>query len=752
MRVLKSWILDYLNSEISDTDLIDKIIFSGTEVEGVFGEIDPKIIVVEIKQIEKHPNADRLHKLIVNDGESDIQIVCGADNIEVGQRVPLAQPGARIGDSEISEATIRGVASSGMLCSEKELGVGEDHSGIKTLPSDTPLGYKLSQILGSDIILDIKPTPNRGDCFCHLGIARDVAATLSDKISIKVPKIDKFNPGLRPKVQIDDKELCSRYGARILKGIKVGPSKPEIANRLIACGMKPINNIVDITNYIMLDLGQPMHAFDASKIKDHEIIVRPAKDNEQILCLDDKLRTLSSDNLVIADFEKPIAVAGVIGGKDSEITETTTDIILEAAEFGSKSIRKTSKNLEIVTEASYRFERGIDSSGIERAIDKATQMIIENCGVSEIGESEIVSEKLTRQEIDLNINEINEILGSDFKDEEIQLILTNLGFEIDGNKCSVPYFRHDIVDYRCLAEEVGRIYGYNKLPDIELEKLSELPTRGDFYKKEYIKDLLCSTGFTEVYNYSFMSDRDIKECGVSDESLLEVINPVQPENKYLRNSLIPGILKTIAKNPTFDPVLIFEMGNVFDQKHEKTVLCAAAAGKNAKKFIDDAVSKISNKIGIDTGLLKNTEISRSEIEKFKIKKPVTYLFEIEIEKIIQNMIIDNDELDLVVYNQDVHYRSISKYPSVTRDLAFILDKDKKSLEIIDMIYKVSELINRVELFDEFESDKFGKDKKNIAFHLYLQSMDRTLNDQEAETVIKEVIDKIENNFNATLRS
>lgn len=752
MRILKSWVLDYLHDDISDKDLIDKITFSGTEVEGVFGELDKNVIVVEIRSIDKHPNADRLNKVMVYDGKNDIQIVCGAVNIEVGQKVPLAKPGAILGDITIAEATIRGIASQGMLCSKSELGIGDDHTGINILPSDVPLGAKLSDVLKNDVILDIKPTPNRGDCFCHLGLAREVAAILSGKIKMDKIKIGKVSSASLPEVEVLAKEFCPQYGARIIKGVIIGPSPKKIADRLIACGMKPINNIVDITNYIMLDMGQPMHAFDAEKIKDNKIIVRKARQGETIVCLDGTKRNLTGDNLVIADFEKPIAIAGVIGGLDSQITEETHDIIFEAAEFDRRSVRKTSKDLTIVTDASYRFERGIDSAGIERALNKATMMVLDDCGVDEVGQCVIVKEPFNDNEIEINHHGINELLGKEFSKDDINTILVSLGFEVRGDKCVAPSYRHDIVDFRCLTEEVGRIYGYDNLPDIELDKPDILPKRADYHKKEYIKDRLVDLGFSEVYNYSFMSENDQKAADIPGKDLLEVTNPVQPENKYMRNSLIPGLLKSVAKNPTFDPVQLFEVGNVFGRESEVSMLAVVASGKEAKKCIDAAIEKIAAISGLNKSDIKLDEISREETEIFKIKKPVTYLFEIEVKKVIDSMKIDNDQLELIINQNAIRYRPVSKYPSLTRDLAFIVDTSIVSDNIIDQIYKVSDLINRVELFDEFTSDKFGVNKKNVAFHLYLQSPDRTLDDKEADQIIAEVIRKIEDKFKVALRS
>ncbi|MFA7243721.1 MAG: phenylalanine--tRNA ligase subunit beta [Patescibacteria group bacterium] len=751
MRILKSWLVDYLNSNVSDEDLVNKIIFSGTEVEDVIGEIDGNVIVVEIKQIDKHPNADRLHQVVVNDGKNDIQIVCGAPNIEVGQRVPLAKPGTKIGDMEISEAVIRGVASSGMLCSERELGVGDDHSGIKILPPDTPLGTKISEILSQDIVLDIKPTPNRGDCFSHIGMAREVAATLSETINYPNIKFDAKNKTKdQLNIEIFDKNKCPRYGARIIKNIKVGPSNNKIANRLLACGFKPINNIVDITNYIMLDLGQPMHAFDAKKIKDYQIAVRSASDNEEMISLDDKIRILSDDDLVIADFEKPIAIAGIIGGKNSEIESDTIDIILEAAQFNPKTIRKTAKKLEIMTDASYRFERGIDSAGIERALNKATQMILEYCPDAEVGECVIVGNEPERDEIEINFSGINDLLGHEFKDYEVNKVLENLGFEISGSKCAIPTFRHDIVDFRCLAEEVGRIYGYNKLPMHNLPETNLKPKRGDYFKREYIKDILANLGFSEVYNYSFMSEHDLRDLDISDKNLLVVKNPVQPENKYMRNSLIPGLLKSVAKNPTFDPVLMFEIGNVFTKTDETSMVGVVASGKDPKKLIESAKAALSR-----LGNIKNTieikELIGDDANKYKIKKQNTFVFEIKTADIIAGMSASNDDLDLKVSDREIHFRPVSKFPSVTRDLAFILDIDVKSDNIISEIYKLSNLINRVELFDEFASDMFGLNKKNVAFHIYLQAPDKTLNDHEADQIIQNIISEVEDKYNAKLR-
>lgn len=751
MKILKSWLKDYVDFNLSDEELAERLNVSGTEVESVASFLDPNVVIGEIKEVKKHPNADRLRITKVFDGKNELTIVCGAPNIEVGQKVPLAKVGAKLGEIEIRKTEIRGSLSEGMLCAENELGLGEDHSGIKILPNEYEVGKPLNHYLESDKVFELEITPNRGDCLSHIGIAREIAALTNSSVSKTPIALDMNATNIKEhlSVKINDKKLCPSYMARMIQGVKVGPSPSWLEERLAKLGIKPINNIVDVTNFIMYDLGQPLHAFDAGKIEGKEIIVRKSNPKEKIKTLDGVEREVR-DAIVIADKKKAIAIAGVMGGQNSEILENTTAILIEAAEFNRKNIRKTAKDLGLATEASYRFERGIDSGGIEYALNKAAKMI------QEVAEGRILSgiakagEKPENKKLKIEYKKINNMIGLDLHESEVNRILKSLGFEIKGSECIVPAWRHDIEIWQDLAEEAARIYGYSKIKQTPLEE-AKLAKKSPYYYKEAIKDILKEAGFTETINYPYLSEAEIKLADLKAKDLLEIVNPIQPENKYLRNSLAPGLLKSIAKNPSVDPVLLFESGKTFFKKTESSNLAIVASGKGSKEAIGDAVDMIEDKLKINRKYLSVREVSLEDLKKFKIRKPSAYVLEIMVDELLSKMKFKPENLILKLSKKQVNYKAVSKFPSATRDLAFVVNREINSTEVEDAIAGTSDLISRVELFDEFASNKFGVNKKNIAYHIYLQHPEKTMTDKGADGIIKDIISKIEDKFKAELR-
>ena len=749
MKILRSWLEDHITIKDNNDTLDDKLTFSGTLVDSLEEQLDKNIIVAKILEINSHPNADRLHLVKVDTGNGTIEIVCGAPNIQVEMKVPLAQIGAKLPEFEIKEAVIRGIKSEGMLCSEYELGLGENHEGIMVLPKDYEIGKPLCHYINNDAIFDLEITPNRGDCLSHLGVARELSAVL--KTPLKDQKItnNKLN-SKELRVEIENPENCFRYYATKIKNIKIEPSPLWLQKRLSLLGAKPINNVVDITNYVMLDLGQPLHAYDAKKIG-NKIIIRNAKANEKIETLDQETRFLSQDMLLIANEKEPIALAGVMGGANSEIDNNTNEIILESAEFERKNIRKTSKDLRLSTEASYRFERGIDPEIVEVAIDKAAQMICEIAGGKIVEKASLIKNNYENEWVNIEYDKINDLIGLKLQNKEIDDILVSLGFSLEGNKTKAPSWRHDVHIWEDLAEEISRIYEFTNIPIVPVPKTKE-PHKSSYYYKEHLKDLMVDFGFSEAYNYSFLSEADVKSLNINSEDLLEVANPIQIENKYLRKSLKPGLLRVVAKNPTFDPEMVFEIGHVFTKSTETTHFSFVVSGKNAKKIIENTTSDITKDLGLNENIFKIEELSRDDLIRFKIKKPITYIVEVNLDKVLKEAKMDEKDVSLKLSDKEAHYRPISKYPSITRDLAFLVEKEVSSTKIIDLIYQQSPLINRVELFDEFASDKLGLNKKNVAFHLDLQDQNKTLTDQEAETVVKKIISVIEKEFSAKLRN
>lgn len=750
MKILKSWLKEYIDFDLTDQELADALSLSGTAVDDFQSTLDDKVIVAEIREVSPHPNADRLRIAKVWTGTEELQIVCGAPNIEAGQIVPLALVGANLGkDFVIKKAEIRGVESSGMLCAADELGLGTDHAGIMILDSSWTVGKTVNSYIDADTIFDVEITPNRGDELSHLGVARELRSLLKKDLKAQksLPELKVGNDGLS--IKIENPDLCMQYHGVKIRNIKIAESPEWLKKRVEACGFRSISNIVDITNYILLDMGQPMHAFDAKKVKEG-IIVRNAHENEDLVTLDGSVRALDEDMLVIADEHDAIALAGVMGGANSEIDADTTEIILECAEFDRKSIRKTAKTLNLSTDASYRYERGIDGGSAIAAIIKAVSMILELAGGEISSDLVSVVTPFAKTSVEIDYKKINTLCGLKLANVEIDKILVGLGFKIESGKAVVPSWRHDVSIWQDLAEEVSRIYGLNNIPKAPIP-ITAAPPKSSYYFKEYIKDILVDEGFSEVYGYAFMSEQDLKVLGDSAEDLLEVANPAQPEIKYLRKSLIPGLLKAVAKNPTFDQVLIFEVGHAFTKKDENTYLSIATSGKQARKEIDAVVEKIAEIAKVHAKLFNVRELSATEVERFKIKKLVTCVAEIDMEILISAMKRTDLDPEIKEYIKNIHYRPLSKYPSLTRDLAFLVDKETSTNEVGDLIYSIFDHINRVELFDEFASDKLGVGKKNIAYHLYLQDMNKTMVDSDADEIIKKVVDAVVKKYDAKFR-
>lgn len=748
MQVLKSWLKDYVDIDLTDQELSDKLSLTGTSIEEIKSDLDSKIIVAQIRKVNPHPNADRLQIATVFDGANELQIVCGAPNIAVEQKVPLATIGAKIQDFEIKQAQIRGVDSYGMMCSNRELSLGEDHDGIKILPDNFEVGKPLNNYIESDTIFDIEITPNRGDCLSHLGVAREISA-ITDK-ELKIPGKIIINPikDNKIKVEIEAKDYCNQYSAILIEAIKIAPSPEWLQKRLLSLGLRPINNVVDITNYILLEWGQPLHAFDATKITNSKIIIRQSKEQEKIVTLDGQVRTIPEGSLVIADSEKSIAIAGIMGGANSQVDNNTVDIIIESAEFDTASIRKASKILGLSTDASYRFERGIDSGNVFESAKYAAKLITEIAG-GNIADFIYTGAENKKETIKIEYDKINSLLGINLTNDDINKILMNLGFDITNSSATIPSWRHDISIWQDLAEEVGRIYGYEKITPIEMI-ITSASNNTDYFKKEFLKESLTDLGFSETVNYVFVSAYDAQTDEIETKDLLEIKNPMQNENKYLRNSLIPGLLKNVAKNPSFDPILLFEFGHIFNTSQEKNSIGLIASGKDSKKKIEEALLMLKDKLKFENEI-EILEISKEKLLKHKIRKSAVYACEIilsnELDKLVLTEKIDTTEAAIT----KVLFKQVSKYPPAVRDLAFIVRDDIDSQEIMNTILNLSENILLVDLFDEFSSPKFGVKKKNIAFHIYLQDMKKALLDAEADQIIKNIVLTIEDKYQVKLR-
>lgn len=597
--------------------------------------------------------------------------------------------------------------------------------------------------VGKYNVLDFEITPNRGDCLSIYGMAREVAALYN--IDIKKEEINIEGEDLKKNIDVKilDKSACPRYTARIIDNIKIGETPQQIKDYLATYGFRCLNNIVDITNYVMLITGQPLHAFDFDKLNDGVMNIRLSKKGEEVMTLDGKNHVLDDDTIIISDDEKIYDLAGIMGGIKSEIDEKTKTIVLQGSIFDPVLIRRSSKYLHHTTDASYRYERGVDYQGTVYSVDLAAYLIKETCGEAKIGELiDIKSEEYqTTQatEIELDISKVNKLIGIDINIDSVKKYLERLGFVLDGNTVTVPSYRsYDIKIWQDLAEEIARVYGYNKIDKIKMSVSdTNVNIDNDWAKRETIKDILKENGFTEMYSYSFADKDKLEILGFDLKDCIETANPISPELKYLRPSLLPSLLAQISKNPWAPEINIFEIEKVFEKDAEKWQLAVVTVGK-PENMLSSALQSLNLQVKIEN-------VDQKVLDAYKIRRPVKF-FICDVDKInikknkLKNEISENK------------YQLISKFPPTIRDLAFIVNNKKDTLEIEKEIRQISENILLVELFDEFSSDKFGKDSKNIAYHVWIQNMSDPVSEKESQEIVSKIIQLVENKFKAKLRS
>ncbi|MCK5476240.1 MAG: phenylalanine--tRNA ligase subunit beta [Candidatus Pacebacteria bacterium] len=653
MKISYNWLKEFVDINISPEDLAEKLTMRSFEVENIIyqGEGLDGVVVGEVIEKEKHPDADKLSIVKVKIGGSEVlEIVCGAPNIKTGQKVLVAKLGAEIPCGlKIEKRKVRGVESCGMVCAEDELGLGDDHNAIMVLDSNLEVGMSAQKALNlDDVIFEIDMLPNRAhDCLCHLGVAREVAAITGNSIKYSVLSIKQELKEDFLNIKIDDKNLCRRYSAAVVKDIKIKESPVWLKSKLESCGVRSINNIVDITNFVMLFCGQPMHAFDADKFgakNKKEIIIRNAKKGEKILALDEKEYKLDENDLVIADENKPIAIAGVMGGLETAVDENTKNIIFEAANFQGTNVRKTSARLKLASESSYRFEREIDPELTSMAISKAVEMAEELAGGKIQGNMfDLYPSPREKKTIKFNFDRVENLLGIVIEKEKVLSILTLLDFEVSvkGEQIEVlvPTFRKDVKKANDIIEEIGRINGYEKIKEVapEVEMRSVASDQILLLEKD-LRTISEGLGFCETYNYSFVSEKDIKGIGLKIEDHLELQNPLSEEHKFMRISLLSHLLENVEKNLKYrDDFALFEIGRVYlknDNRenakgfhspkgtmeptqalpNEKRIFAGIMADKNIKDTLfyksKGRVEILLNKLGI--GELNFQEITRLE--------------------------------------------------------------------------------------------------------------------------------------------
>ena len=796
MLISLDWLKQYVDIKEDIKELENTLTMIGQEVEAIEeqGKELAKVVIGQITEYGKHPEAEKLTLLKVNIGEEEeLQIVCGAPNHKLGDKVVVATIGAVLpGDFKIKKSKIRGVESQGMLCSEVELGLGNDGDGIIILPEDAPLGveYRVYKKL-NDVIFELEITPNRPDCLSYIGIAREIAAYYGRKI--KCPEfeskkiIESINTG-HIDVRIEDKERCKRFSGKVIKNIKVQESPEWLKNRLISMGLKPINNVVDATNYILFECNQPLHAYDLTKINDRKIIVRKSLNGEKIVTLDGVERELNKGELIIADAEKPLGIAGIMGGESSKVTEETTEIFLECAYFTPENIRKTSKELGLSSDSSYRFERGLDIENTAEVLERAADLISQLTG-GEILEGCIDKyiEKYEKIEIPLNIEKLRKFMGKNIEIDVVGKILTNLGINIKTlNSTTIiatpPSYRGDLTRTADLYEEIIRMYGFdnieNKMPE---ENIRPGVKDSMTVVVDEAKEILAKLGLQEVINYSFISKDAIKMLGIT-EPTLEITNPISDDMAVMRPTLIYSLLSNVRDNLNRNQngLRFFEVSRVFTPKedglaNETLRASIALAGKTFKTLWDpkpEAMDFYTLKGFVEKFLeymgVTRYQLDRSEDNNFhpgrsadiRIGKVKIGTFGEIHPELAENMDIKRErayvaELDLTTLlnyrAKKVKYERIVKYPEVTRDLAVVLDRDVLVGKMLEDIKKSSNLIESVAIFDVYQGEKIEADKKSVAISIVLRKKDGTLEESDINITVDKILKLIAKNYNGEIR-
>jgi phenylalanyl-tRNA synthetase beta chain len=747
------------------------------------------LVVGQIVKKVNHRNSDHLWVCEVDIGKRKLSIVCGAPNVQVGQKVPVAPEGTSLPNGQtIGLSNIRGIESQGMICSEAELGISSRGEVIMVLDKQAEVGRKLKDILGQgEIVIDIDVTPNRPDCLGVIGIAREIAAVTG--ANLRKPKIN-LKEGERPiaelmKIEVLDSAKCPRYTARFIGNVKIKPSPWWLTQKLEAVGIRSINNAVDITNYVMMETGQPLHAFDYDLIKGRTIIVKTASTGEKFTTLDEKSHTLSSDCLMICDGERAVAIGGIMGGINSEVSENTKNILLECAYFAPVSIRRTSKFLDISTESSRRFERGTDPNGLIYALDRAAQLIADLAG-GEIAKGciDVYPNSIKPNKIVLRPERVQQVLGKKIPTNEIKSYLSHLEFKVTENKhleIEVPTFRPDITREADLIEEVARIHGYDNIPadtaafieQLEPKNLLEASTKN-------LKFSLISFGFSEVVTYSMISTKNAKLFSDAKE-VVELTNPISEELCCLRPSLIPGLLNVVQWNinRNIKNLRIFEIGHVFCKKEgsdilETTKVAGALTGLTSEenwsvkpKYIDfyDLKGSIENLLKrnfITNWRLVPNKCSLTEREALGVeidKKNLGFFGKLRTE-LLENFEIEQPvfvfELDFSMLHDAINwhrvYSPMPKYPAIKRDIAIVVN-DKIDAENIEqqILAHGGKFLQNVRLFDIYTGEQVESDLKSLAFSLTFYSLEGTLTEKEVDSQITEILEALAKKYSARLR-
>jgi phenylalanyl-tRNA synthetase beta chain len=770
MHLSLNWLKEFVPVSGKPEVLADVLTRSGTEVTAV-RRLDTdvsKIIVGEVKTLVQHPHADRLKIAKVNVGAGSLwEIVCGAPNITAGQKVAVAPIGARLPNGTvIAERRLRGIASQGMICSEAELGLGGDGSGILVLDPETPAGQSLKTALGlPEVVFDLDLTPNRGDCFSILGMAREVAASTGTKV--KAPGLRQPKGDLKSTMtaRLSDTAACPFFAMIEIRGVTIGPSPAAIRNRLRAMGIRPINNVVDISNYVMLELGQPTHAFDARAITGKRLVIRRARAKEKLTTLDGKDRVLTPDVTIIADSRRALDVAGVMGGHYSEITAKTRDVLLTAGYFQSKGVRANRRALQMTSEASTRFERGVDPALVEASLLHAAALIVEHAAAKRVHRLvRVGSLPKSAAPIIIDPVRVTKLLGVAVTPKRATTLLTSLGFSIDPHgaflKVGVPSWRHDISTEADVVEEIGRLIDYNTMrPTLPSGAFAPAAPPPIARVRDEIRNILLTAGCSEVILSAFTNAEQSDQFGVTVRDLVRVANPLNSEQTFLRRSLIPGLVMAAARNSVSRPdVRLFETGIVFSPAPkgkgplESEKVAWVIVGKNAERHVRGILDVLVSRLGLPALHIRQRGreaffVSGKQVVARLESFAPTLRAALKIREHVAAIVLDLEAFTAAL-PKDRQFTPPSEFPSVERDLAFWVPAGVSYAQIERAVSGVSPLLQAVHLVDVFEKEQ----RRSMTVRLTFQAPDRTLTNEEVDRLVAKVTTTLSGTLQLEFRS
>ncbi len=790
MKVSYNWLKDYVDLDLDPYRLAERLSLIGFEVEEVQERrLDfPNVVVGRVLQVQRHPNADQLSVCRVDVGADRLQIVCGASNVAEGQVVPVAREGARLpAGLKIKRARIRGVDSEGMICSEQELGLAEVSEGIWVLPEDTPVGKPLAEALAfeTDYVLDVGVTPNRPDALCHIGLAREIAAILKRPLHKPQPAFPEVSPGAEEliSVHIQHPGSCPRYAARLIRNVRVGPSPGWLVRRLEAVGLRSVNNVVDITNYVMLETGQPLHAFDFDVLEGNTIMVRESREGESFTTLDGKVHALKAGTVLICDAEKPVALGGIMGGLNSEVRTHTRNVLLESAYFAPENIQRSVRYLGIKTEASQRFEKGTDPNGVRFAQDRAAELLVHLAG-GEVhsGAVDAYPRKIFPVQVPLKWERINTLLGTSLSSREMADILESIELKVEDDRVIVPTFRPDVTRVADLAEEIARLYGLDKIP---AASETTMPYRVKVNRfdtfLDRIREVLVGFGVQEVCTNSMVHAARWEEW--TGERVYPILNPISQDMSGLRNNLVLSLMGVIQWNINrqVKDVRIFEVNRVFFHPgdlnrlpREETHLAVALTGNR------EPDRWYSNRQLIDFYDVKG--LVEAWLDKFSLDNPEFIYYDnfaVELEALavrvngrsigyfgrVKQSIQDDFDVETPVYvaefnldrvfelvGEEKRYRPIPRFPWIDRDLAVIVDQRVEAEALLREIRRATDdLLKDVYVFDVYRGKQIEAGKKSVAIRCIFQSPHRTLTEEEVNPRMEAIFQRLQKQFQAKLR-